>query len=94
MILEGPIKSCPKLISEILSPATTQFQMKSSPDTLNELENIRALASKFLESYVAFEACVVDPDNIERPVEATSKGTSTMQLEIAPQPGEETEIDN
>lgn len=30
----GPIKSGPKLTSENLSPATTQFQMKSSPDTL------------------------------------------------------------
>lgn len=68
--------------------------MKSSPDTLNELKNIRALASEFLEFFMALEASSVYSESIKRPTEVTSKGTPTMQLEIVPQLDEETEIDN
>ena len=89
-----PTKSRPKLIYDILSPAITQFQMKSSSNTHNELENIRALVSKLLETYMTLEACFVDSCNIDKSIKVTSKGTLTMKLKITPQSGEETEINN
>lgn len=89
----GPTKLGPKLISKIMSPTITQFQIKSSPNTLNELENIR-VASKFLESYNTLEACFVDPGNIEKSIEVTLEGTLTLQLKIIPYSGEKNEINN
>lgn len=77
-----------------MSLAITQFHMKSSYNTLTELENIQFLASKFLESYMNLETCFVDSSNIEKSIKVKSKRTLTMQLEIIPQSHEEIDIDN
>ena len=43
---------------------------------------------------MTLEACFVDPQDIEKSIEVTSKGTLTMKLEITPHIGEETEIND
>ena len=43
---------------------------------------------------MTLEACFVDPRDIEKSIEVTSKGTLTMKLEITPHIGEETKIND